>query len=79
MSLNSFGGLVRAKAFAFNTGIAGILDRLRVDDDQRGSLPFFSRAAKLTGVISAPVEPSKSEENDGIAAVAPVSVDAVGV
>jgi hypothetical protein len=40
---------------------------------------FFSRAAKFAGVISAPVEPSKSEENDENAVVAPVSVDDAAV
>lgn len=38
-----------------------------------------TRAAKLTGVISAPVEPSRSEENDEIGAAAPVCADAVAV
>jgi hypothetical protein len=40
---------------------------------------FFSRAAKFAGVISAPVEPSKSEESDEIGAAAPVCADAVAV
>ena len=39
-----------------------------------GDVLFFSRAAKLAGVISAPVEPSKFEELAEIGAVAPASV-----
>ncbi len=38
---------------------------------------FFSRAAKLAGSISVPVEPGQSEETDEIAAVAPADVDDV--
>jgi hypothetical protein len=37
------------------------------------------RAAKLAGEASVPVELSKTQENDGIAVVAPAFVDVVAV